>query len=487
MMDTFKLSTTEAWALATALMLPIESGSSLAGWLSGFKAPEVLPDIPDILTRLEARGYLTVSRVGEAQPGFLEGLTALSLNPATLTVALRRNGRLTFTHFALLKNEAVQFMPEGEKLTFHAPARIFDLPDWIVPDWFQVSHSREFELNLPVEAFALLVAACQLQALQEVLAETPGEASFSRIALLQAGEDAAAWLDIYQSLGILDATGAPKARLPEHLQLLLDLGILRASEDSALVIGERARPFYDTWNDPDLCAVSFSLQTMAGRFPLTGSLLFGNGRLLQAELTASSVMRLRQLSRRQLALDWVEQWIERASQIEPLLTPPPDSLLESVGEGSAVSAANEPWKLVVTEGPGTGLEFPIQTALTVGRNPENEVKLQSPKVSRQHARFELRQGSVWIQDLNSSNGTFVNGVRIDRPVMLKNGDLILIGDSSLRLVGPSSESFEGATLIGRPASLSSQPSPAVSLRCPRCGNPYTAGAKFCNHCGTRLT
>ena len=52
--------------------------------------------------------------------------------------------------------------------------------------------------------------------------------------------------------------------------------------------------------------------------------------------------------------------------------------------------------------------------------------------SARHARFEPRQDGVWLHDLGSSNGTFVNGSRLTRPRKLAPGDLIRIGETDLR-------------------------------------------------------
>lgn len=487
MKEVFRIDFVEGWALAATFLLPIEADSALAGWLAKSKLPVPDQDFPTALSSLQTKGYLGFSgHSGEAAPGFLESLSILCMNPVTLTALIRRNGRLTYAHFAQLKGEVVQFMPEDECLIFHSPRRAFELPDEVIPDWFQVKVQEGLSFSLPLEASALLVAACQLQAVREVLEENAEKPTFPWMELIQLAEDARNWLEIYQALGIpgISEAGVPKHQ--ENIQLLIELGLLHSSDNGNLFISEKIRPFYEAWLDPDLCTVSFSIQVLSGHFPVTGSVLYGNGRLFLAELNAAGIMQARQLGHRRIAVDWIEQWISKSSELEPLLTPPPEFLLEKVGSDQATLVQNEPWKLVVTEGPGTGLEFQLTSSLTVGRNPENDVKLQYPKVSRLHARFELRSGSVWVQDLNSSNGTYVNGVRIRNTTQLKSGDAILIGDSTLRLVGPASIAFEGATLMGPPLSGSVKPPSVSSERCPRCGNLLRPGAKFCGKCGMRI-
>jgi len=67
----------------------------------------------------------------------------------------------------------------------------------------------------------------------------------------------------------------------------------------------------------------------------------------------------------------------------------------------------------------------------VGREPSMSVCLDSPKVSRQHARVVVSSGRATIEDLQSKNGTVVRGERISGPVMLESGDEIQIGPFTL--------------------------------------------------------
>ena len=72
-------------------------------------------------------------------------------------------------------------------------------------------------------------------------------------------------------------------------------------------------------------------------------------------------------------------------------------------------------------------------ALTVGRGPANDLSLEGDEyASARHARFEPRQDGVWVQDLGSTNGTYVNGTRLDRPHRLARGDIVRVGETDLR-------------------------------------------------------
>ena len=71
--------------------------------------------------------------------------------------------------------------------------------------------------------------------------------------------------------------------------------------------------------------------------------------------------------------------------------------------------------------------------LTVGRGPANDVSLDNDDyASTQHARIEPRRDGIWIEDVGSTNGTFVNGDRVDEARRLKPGDVIRIGATDLR-------------------------------------------------------
>ena len=82
-----------------------------------------------------------------------------------------------------------------------------------------------------------------------------------------------------------------------------------------------------------------------------------------------------------------------------------------------------------------GGEFPLEAGqnIVIGRSSDLDMVLVEEMVSRKHAQIEVTPGGIFIEDLGSTNGTFVNGERIDR-VQLKEGDRILIGTSILKVV-----------------------------------------------------
>ncbi|MGH2970865.1 MAG: FHA domain-containing protein [Gaiellaceae bacterium] len=93
-------------------------------------------------------------------------------------------------------------------------------------------------------------------------------------------------------------------------------------------------------------------------------------------------------------------------------------------------------RLVVQESPvlDEGEEFSVDSApLTIGRAGQNDVAIDGDEfASARHVRFEPRRDGVWVQDLGSTNGTYVNGIRIDGARRLASGDVVRVGETDLR-------------------------------------------------------
>jgi hypothetical protein len=93
-------------------------------------------------------------------------------------------------------------------------------------------------------------------------------------------------------------------------------------------------------------------------------------------------------------------------------------------------------RLVVLESPALshGHSVGIDSApITMGRGAQNDVALDRDEfASAKHARFVPQRDGVWIEDIGSTNGTFVNGERLPSPRRLVPGDLVRIGETELR-------------------------------------------------------
>lgn len=97
-----------------------------------------------------------------------------------------------------------------------------------------------------------------------------------------------------------------------------------------------------------------------------------------------------------------------------------------------------PPRVIILSGPGAARTIdPCKAGVVIGRHADADVTLQSGAVSRRHARLTWEQGQVFVEDLGSSNGTFVNDSRISGRTRLRPGDLLRIGASVLRLATPA--------------------------------------------------
>ena len=98
-------------------------------------------------------------------------------------------------------------------------------------------------------------------------------------------------------------------------------------------------------------------------------------------------------------------------------------------------AARKSVRLVVQRSPSLeeGDEFPLNSApVTVGRGGQNDLVLGGDEfASARHARIEVRSDGVWVQDLDSTNGTYVNGSRVAGAQRLGGGDVLRVGETDL--------------------------------------------------------
>jgi hypothetical protein len=109
------------------------------------------------------------------------------------------------------------------------------------------------------------------------------------------------------------------------------------------------------------------------------------------------------------------------------------------------------YRLVVHTGPNPGTLFELtRDVTTVGRDVTNEIVVGDPEVSRQHARFTRTPAGFVLEDLGSTNGTYVNGERLAAPRVLTPGDSIGLGENvTLGFESASPES--AATVMGAPS------------------------------------
>jgi FHA domain len=109
---------------------------------------------------------------------------------------------------------------------------------------------------------------------------------------------------------------------------------------------------------------------------------------------------------------------------------------EARAAGLPVVARRDPGRLVVVESPTLERDSVWEldsTALFVGRGGTNDIQLEGDDyASTRHARIEPRTDGVWLEDVGSTNGTYVNGIKLTQPRKLVKGDVVRIGATDLR-------------------------------------------------------
>jgi hypothetical protein len=118
---------------------------------------------------------------------------------------------------------------------------------------------------------------------------------------------------------------------------------------------------------------------------------------------------------------------------------PQESFILAPSAAAGVQAARRgprTGRLVVVKSPDLveGDDFELNSAqLTIGRGRQNDIAIATDEyASARHARFEPRRDGVWVQDLGSTNGTYLNGARLERPRRLTQGDIVRVGETDLR-------------------------------------------------------
>ena len=93
------------------------------------------------------------------------------------------------------------------------------------------------------------------------------------------------------------------------------------------------------------------------------------------------------------------------------------------------------WCVDVEKGPRQlrGLHVDVLGPVVVGRSPSSAIPIAEPVVSSTHARCTRQGPALVVEDLGSTNGTFVNGHGIGQPVTLRDGDEVQMGDTIMRV------------------------------------------------------
>lgn len=130
--------------------------------------------------------------------------------------------------------------------------------------------------------------------------------------------------------------------------------------------------------------------------------------------------------------------LRRPDELRGAFVPPPGAGAEGTGlhsAGGGAAGAFEP-RLIVERAPGhsPGMEYDIGDGATMGRGDDAEVRLEDPFASGRHARLTRQGRLVVLEDLGSTNGTYLNEELVTGPQPLHPGDRVRIGDSEFTYV-----------------------------------------------------
>ncbi len=91
--------------------------------------------------------------------------------------------------------------------------------------------------------------------------------------------------------------------------------------------------------------------------------------------------------------------------------------------------ASQTFQLVMRTGPNPGKVYELsQDEITIGRDIANNIVVNDPEVSRRHTRLRSQAGGYVVEDMGSTNGTFVNGQRLMGPHILRPGEQVMLGE-----------------------------------------------------------
>ena len=115
------------------------------------------------------------------------------------------------------------------------------------------------------------------------------------------------------------------------------------------------------------------------------------------------------------------------------------------------------FQLIMRSGPTPGAVFALEgDQMTIGRDSTNEITINDAEISRRHARLTFQGGKYVLEDLGSTNGTFVNGQRLAGPRVLKAGEVVSFGEQIVLVF--EATTFDPAATVASPRASSAVPS-----------------------------
>jgi len=125
--------------------------------------------------------------------------------------------------------------------------------------------------------------------------------------------------------------------------------------------------------------------------------------------------------------------------------------------------ATQSFQLVMDAGPTPGKILPLnKSEIIIGRDTSVDLVINIAEVSRRHARLRAEAGSFILEDLGSTNGTFVNGQRLSGPVVLRPGDRVQLGDAVTLAFQVAQYDMDATVVTPASQKQSAQPAPSAA-------------------------
>lgn len=509
--------------------------SSLGGLFNGKKSPlspltssEFKPLTPDISDKLRAGKMLDAQ--GQPLPKFSPVLDVLG-NPEAYS-RLRFIGAAKFIDYAVYfsqgRQAALSAAPDG--LVISLPPAVDDvLKDLRLYLGETGAQNSSFEARISVDEAVVLAALIDLRrsaflrALSDHVPVTPAPFDIYMITrIIASGLDQAQWLcGMLRTLCTIQ-NPLPSSQVQVALSNLAGKGLLTQNE-RGFALNEAAAFLSDR-----LLVVNNVIWLESAHANVQDKVAFVNMVCCQAGLNDLLCIRFDGkdvLMHASAPANLLEKIQKHLSDLE--VVPAPALVQTSL-------------KLAVMSGPAAGQSYTLKTITTLGRESDCDIQVKDIKVSRKHAQITKIQEGYQLTDLGSTNGTYVNGIAISAPVMLKDNDIITLGETRLSLVSVSENAGPGVSeatvyasggdlplagvelppaeakpegpklrnngktgpfvtaleeselppepVIAPPPPVIITPPPIETRKnlCPSCGNEVAPGARFCGTCGQAL-
>ena len=128
-------------------------------------------------------------------------------------------------------------------------------------------------------------------------------------------------------------------------------------------------------------------------------------------------------------------WVARSAlrELRTTTAPAPEATGFHPAAAGGRAPATDAWLVAVTGGGiSAGERFDLFGGITIGRSPDADVRIEDRYASGVHARVYSRGASYYVEDMNSTNGTYVNGRLLEGESKLSDLDEVRIGDTEFR-------------------------------------------------------